>query len=171
MGDYQLQHIIPDNYTLLRAFSNGYIWFKNIYYDIEHRNLGYYNQIQTELTKYFRGSIIKWLINKNNLHYIETDLKDYIGYEDKTSIMNYINRFTMVSSKTTGIVELYILNKIFNIPIIVSDDYDVQLYEINDGIKKNTNIPTNKRKDYINIQYIQISINNIPLVIGTQYFK
>ena len=71
LGNMYIQNIIPNNNTIIRAFSNQYYWISNTLYDIDFRNLGYYNNLQTDLTNYFKSNIIDFLKDISNKDYIK----------------------------------------------------------------------------------------------------
>lgn len=184
MGDYYLQKIITNNMSILRAFTNGYNWIKQSFYDLETRNLGYYSNLQTDMTNYFRSNIIDWLMDANNLLLVKQDLSKYIDINKKNFITDYINKISRdVMNNTNGIVELYILNQIYKIPIIVYDRYNTILYIIDQGVKydyKENNLENkiysnykniNNLKNIINIRYVTQSMSGIPLTIEVAYYK
>ena len=187
MGEYYIQQIINENISIFRAFANAYTWIKHIFYDIESRNLGFYGNLQTDMANYFRGNVIDWLIDKNNYNLVIKDLDEYIDTNKKKFIMEFINRISKdIITNTNGIVEYYILNKIYNIPIIIYDKYNTILYIIDNGIvydkfKNKNNInkdakynkykDQNNLKNYINIKYSTISLNNFPISIDVIYYK
>ena len=186
MGDYHLQKIIDENITLLRAFANGYTWNKYLYYDIESKNLGFYSNLQTDMANYFRSNIIDWIIDKNNYNLIVSDLNKYLETTKKTFIVDFINKISKdITTNTNGIVEYYILNKIYNIPIIIYDRYNTILYIIDNGViydkfldenKINDKIfakykDLNNLKNFINIRFVSLSMSNIPVLIEIAYFK
>ena len=139
------------------------------------------------MANYFRGNVVDWLTDKNNYSLIIKDLDKYIDTNKKKFIMEFINKISKdITTNTNGIVEYYILNKIYNIPIIIYDKYNTILYIIDNGIiydkfKNKNNIDKdvkyNKYKDqtnlkkYINIKYPTISLNNFPVSIDVIYYK
>lgn len=183
MGDYYTQEIISENMTLLRAFANGYIWLKHLYYDLEGRNLGYYNNSQTDLSNYFMSNILDWLIDYNNQNMLRAELSDHQDTTNPNYVREFINKISKgIETNTNGITEYYILNKVHHIPVIIYDNYGNVLYVIDDKIvydhnlnksdkldKKYTDI--DKIKNYINIKYAKISIIKMPLLVQTIYYK
>ncbi len=186
MGEYFSQLIIENNLSILRAYSNGYFWDKLKYYDLESRNLGYYSTLQTNLANYFRSVIIDWLVDKKNNRYIE-DLEPYFDLpKEKDIVKEFILKMTRdITTNTNGVVEYYILNRIYNIPIILYDDNNSIIYIIDNGIlydykKPNQNIDNPKYSKYknqksisdmINIKYNFLVGSNIPVSIEVLYFK
>ena len=44
--------------------------------DPAHRNLGYYNPLQTDLSNYFKSQVIDWITNKNNQKLLLDELEE-----------------------------------------------------------------------------------------------
>ena len=185
MGEYFVQHIINENITLFRSYANGYTWLKHLYYDINSRNLGYYSNLQTDMANYFRSNVIDWISDKNNHDTLIKEAESYIEIHKKNFIIDFINKISKdVSTNTNGIVELYILNKIHNLPIIIFDKYNTVLYIIDNGIpydkflKDNFNDKQfskykdhNNLKNFINIRFTSMSMSHIPITMEVAYFK
>ena len=109
--DYDPAHFIQNNLTLFRAYVNGYYWIKNQYNDPEIKNLGYYSPMQTELTNYFRGTIIDWCQNKKNNSELN-EIKIYMNLKKNFTVDDYLVKLgNSISFKTNTIPELYILSK------------------------------------------------------------
>ena len=66
MGKQFIQIIIPNKDSIIRAYVNSYYWINNPLYDIESRNLGYLNDLQTNLTYLFKANIIDFIQNNLN---------------------------------------------------------------------------------------------------------
>lgn len=187
MGEYFTQEIINENMTILRAFANGYIWLKHIYYDLDSRNLGYYNNSQTDLANYFMSNILDWLIDYTNQNIMKTEMADHHDTINPHFVREFINKISRgIETTTNGILEYYILNKIHHIPIIIYDNYGNILYIIDNKVVYDYNIDktidtknnkyskyTNPEslKDYINIKYVKISAVKIPLGVQVMYYK
>jgi len=184
LADHIIQDIIPNNITLFRAYVNAYYWIKNNYYDDQTRNLGYYNPIQTDFANYFKSIVIDWLQNSNNLEEINGKLFKYMEIKNKDK--DFIDEFIVkigsdMNILSNCIVELYILNKLENIPIIVYDDDDVLIYVFDNGIKYNYYENKNKSKDIekllehkekcVTLKFTFISNKTIPDDIETIYYK
>jgi len=141
MGEYYIQKIINNNLSIFRTFTNGYYWIKQSYYDLDNRNMGYYSNLQTSIANFFRSVIIDWIYNDKNIDIINYELKKYINFRSSKNfnfIQDFINRLNKdISTNTNCIVELFILNKIYNIPIIVYNDMSEVIYVFDDGIKYN----------------------------------
>lgn len=185
MKEYYSQEIIENNLSIFRAYSNSFYWIRHAYFDIENRNLGYYSLLQTDLSTYFRSVVIDWLHDSKNYKLIQQDIIDYM--EIKKNSKNIINEFIVrlagdVSTLTNCIVELYILNMIQKIPIVVYND-DNQITYIFDGgllyhYKRDKSIPKKaepytsfKKHIAINLRFSFITHVSIPDEIEVLYFK
>ena len=160
--DAYSQTIIPNNYTIMRAYANGFYWNKHELYTVDIRNLGYYGDLQNELVNVFRSNIIDWLnipqnidrllelgdeekkILGNKILYMKTSkdltkdniLSDTIDLERRLSVNKYI--ISLIESNiedNMGLFELFLLNKIHKIPILISVN-GIRTYYIDDGIEK-----------------------------------
>ena len=151
LGNMYIQNIIPNNNSIIRAFSNQYYWISNSLYDIDFRNLGYYNNLQTDLTNYFKSNIIDFLKDISNKDYIKQNLLDYISKD----INSYIYEIGNTSlTMNNGIAELMILSKIYNLEIIIFNNYNKIIYIIEFG----KNILKFNSKKY-NENYLKNTIN------------
>jgi hypothetical protein len=149
------QQIIDNNLSIFRGYVNCYYWIKNNFYDLQTRNLGYYSQVQTDLAHYFRSLIIDWLQDTKNYNIVKTDLFQYMDMKQTETDDNMINEFIVkisadVFTITNCIVELFILNKLQKIPIIVYNDDNQIIYVFNNGIeyhyRKHKEIPNSVNK-------------------------
>jgi hypothetical protein len=117
----------------------------NPLYDIESRNLGFYNDLQTNITYLFKANIIDWVQNnvtKGNdkvRKYLQKYFKDTDNFFEST-----LNKFRKSSFNTDGKIELYILSHIIPNPIVVYDNFSNVKYiflqgevEVNDETIKN----------------------------------
>ena len=169
---YYIQYIVSNSNTIYRAFVNSFYWLKNELYEIEFRNLGYLNEIQTKLTNYFKGLLINWLIDIHNKNDIMTNLKEYFNIMNYEDIMNYVYNISNTERNiSNNIPILYILNKIIKIPIIVYDNtfniiyiYDNKMVDIKNNSKYKNN------KEYINILYEYDNTRKYPSKIKSIYF-
>lgn len=185
LKDIYVQSIIPNNLTLYRAYVDGYYWIKNKYSDLENRNLGYYNPLQTELANYFRSLIIDWLNDPNNIKLIKGPMFKYLEAKktSKDPIRDFIVRMASdLPVFTNCVIELIILSKVNRIPIVVynEDNDPVMIYveglvydyledkEISKEYEKYLN---EQKKNVINLRFSFITSNRIPDVIETIYFK
>lgn len=130
LGNIYIQNIIPNNNTIIRAFSNQYYWLGNNLYDTSFRNLGYYSDLQTDLTNYFKSNIIDFLKDTSNKDYIVSNLKKYLAYNINNFIFDFSNN-TQINDN--GIIELTILSKIYNIEIVIFDNFNNIIFILNNG--------------------------------------
>lgn len=184
MRDHYVQHVMDNNLSIFRAYVNGYHWQRHPYYDIESRNLGYYSPSQTDLANYFRSLLIDWLQDKKNKKLIDTELVQYMDI--KKSSKDAINDFlikigTTVFTLTNCIVELFILNKIQEIPIFVYNDDNNIIYCFDNGMKYNHNLKNMNKKEIeelvkkynnksIHIKLNFITQNSVPDEIDAIYY-
>ena len=171
-NDYILQLIIPNSNTLFRSVSNSLYWIKNKLYNTEFRNLGYFSNIQTKISNYFKGKFIDWILDINNKDVV-LNIKDLLNIKTYSNINKYIYNITSTNKTNSDFkIVLYILNKIINIPIVVYDSNINILYIYDNGnIKLDNNTSKYlKKKEYINILFEFDNINNIPAKIKSIYF-
>lgn len=185
MRDIYVQNIIDNNLSIFRAYVNGYYWLKHPYYDIDSRNLGFYSPLQTELSNYFRSLVIDWLQDNKYRNLIEDELVQFM--DQRKSSKNPINDFIIklgsdVYTLSNCIVELYALNKLQRIPIIVYDDNNTVIYIFDGGLKYHHRYKKTMSKqqieDYIKntdskiqIRFSFITQNTIPDEIEVIYSK
>lgn len=164
MQEFYSQKIINNNLSIFRAYANGFYWLRNYYYKPRSRNLGYYGDKQTDLANYFKSQIIDWLLNPHNIEHIDESIMKHIG-----SVRKFIIKITSsVVTTTGGLVELYILSKIYNlITIYVYDDDDI-LYIFEDGIAYNKQNDKQINKKYKEKAKKRVSIHIIFRFIGSQ---
>lgn len=179
MKEYYLQKIIVNNVSIFRAYVNGYYWIKNKYNDPEVKNLGYYSPLQTELSNYFRGSIIEWLKNKKNQSKIK-EIEKYMNLKKKNTIDDYIIKLGSSASFVTNCIsELIILSHINTYPIIVYNELNIPLYVFDKGLQYDSKVNKEseiknyieKRKECINLRFIYMMNTEIPDVIEVIFFK
>ena len=187
--DAFIQTIIPQNYSIIRAYVNGYYWNKHKSYTLDTRNLGYYSDTQNELVNLFRSQIIDWLNIPDNIKYLtnldnETkkiienqilnlDLKTKKIIENQLVINKYIVRLMENNiEENLGFMELLILNNIHNIPIVIFIN-GIPKYYIKKNISKIKNETSNKFFSSSNIN-IELDYNidyKYPNTIQTMYIK
>lgn len=187
--DAYIQTIIPQNYSILRAYVNGYYWCKHKTYTLDSRNLGYYSDTQNEILNLFRSQIIDWLNIPDNIKYltdlddetkkiisnpiINLDLKDKKTIENQFIINKYIVRLMENNiEENLGFMELLILNNIHNIPIVIFIN-GTQKYYIKGNISKIKNETSDK---YFNSSNINIGLDyntdyKYPNTIESIYIK
>jgi len=187
--DAYSQNIIPFNYSIIRAYSNGYYWIKHKMYTIDSRNLGYYSDLQNEIINLFRSLIIDWLNIPDNLEILisldinskklisnsilNIDLKNNSNDVNKLIINKYIVKLMEKNTEDNlGLLELFILNNIHQIPIVIIIN-GIPKYFINSEIKI---IKTDNYSKYLNSSNICIGVdldiqNRYPNTIESVYYK
>lgn len=176
VGNWYLQKIIDNNNTIFRAFANSYFWLMHPFNDIAYRNIGYYSEIQTNLSNIYKSQVIDWLSDSDN------DFKPLFDYTKYKKIKDLAMKLsTDVYTLTNGIIELFVLSKIYDTVIYVyNDSYNI-IYVIHpyDGIvydfrKQNKPFNTStyaKFKKNIYLKFIYISKNIYPDRIEAMYSK
>ena len=161
IGNRMYQIIYNQNY-IFRAFTNSYFWLNNTLLDINHRNLGYYNPLQTELANYFKSLVIDWITNKNNQQKILDDLHPILNF-NKLSFINEFKQYLIKSEKIfySYIVDLYILNQITNYIIILFNNFDNVMCVFDNCIKIINNNNDDINYEYYNTINIKFHINNL----------
>lgn len=199
--DAYTQVIIPYNYSILRAYINGYYWIKHELYTTDIRNLGYYSEMQNELINLFRSMIIDWLnipgnvinllecsdkekeiINNkimfiNNIENKNNDkVKGVMNTENRLIINKYIIGLIENNKENNmGLFELLVLNHIHNIPTVLLINGIVKYY-INKGhVNKYTSNDEDNEK-LLNSNNICINMNfgsnlSYPNVVNVIYNK
>ncbi|AYV78750.1 MAG: early transcription factor VETF large subunit, partial [Edafosvirus sp.] len=168
LGDIYIQHVMDNNLSIYRGYVNGYYWLRHPFYDVDNRNLGYYSLVQTDLANYFKSLTIDWLQNTKNRKDIENNLFKFMETKKKSS--DVINDFVIrlgndVYTLTSGVVELYALNKIQKLPILVTDDNNNIVYIFDDGLvfniydTNNNDITSKKYSKYTTIDFKKTTIN------------
>lgn len=184
--DAYIQNIISYNYSILRAYTNGYYWIKHELYTVDTRNLGYYSELQNEIINLFKSIIIDWLNIPDNIDFlINLDLKtksiinNPILFMDKDSnkqliINNYIVKLMENNIESNlGLFELFILKQIHQISIVVLINGIIK-YFISDAIKeineKTSENKYNKSKNIcINLDLSEKSL--YPSIVEVIYWK
>ncbi len=183
--DAYVQNVIPLNYSILRAYTNGYYWIKHELYTVDTRNLGYYSDLQNEIINLFRSIIIDWLNVPDNINFLldldeksKSILDNPILFMDKNSnkrlvINNYIVRLMESNVENNlGLFELFILKQIHDIPIVILINGNLK-YFINNSVKIINDKSTDK---YNTSKYISINLDipeksNYPSIIEVIYWK
>jgi hypothetical protein len=188
------QNLIPFKLSILRAYCNGYYWIKHNLYNVKLRNLGYYSKYQNEFLNLFRSYIIDWLNiddNIDKLTNMDNMTKKYINNEIINSSLknddlknnnlknnNSINSFIVKFMESDvefnyALFELYILNDIHKIPIVLSVN-NVITYIVENG--KILKIKNNDYENYLNSNNICINLQLIddkqyPSIVEIYYYK
>lgn len=174
---HYIQKVNMEN-GIFNGYANSYYWLKHIYYDVKNRNLGYVSITQINIANYVKGEVIKWLLNKNNIN----DVFFILNYDKKNSftidkidyaIQQYILLIHKSTEITNGIVELYVLNKIFNIYKIYLYNEEQIMFIFDNGIKYdmfNKNITDNDIDIDIDVTNLQHK-NTICLQFNSKFKK
>ena len=160
MKTFFLQKIIRDNMNLFRAYANCYYWNKNQYSDVQIRNLGFYHPIQSDLAINFKSYVINSILNPINLKQMPENIINIINV--KKSIEEYMEKFSIKlinepEHNTSCIIELFILEKINNIPIVVYDEYQTIIYIFDNGLIYDNYNKKNKSTQNLLNKYINSS--------------
>jgi hypothetical protein len=178
LGNMYIQQLISNKDTVIRSYVNSFYWIKNNLYDIESRNLGYYNNFQTLLTNIFKAYIIDFIqININKEDSIHKDFINNYFVKEDNFFDSKLNKYRKSTFNTDGIKELYILSYLFPYPIIVYDNYSNIKHiflqgeiPINNDTIKNFTQP-DKLKNSICIKFEYDSSKIIPKNIYSIYYK
>ncbi len=177
-GNQYIQMIEPNKDSIIRAFVNSYYWINNPLYDNESRNLGYNSELQTNITYLFKAYIIDFI--QTNLHKgdekIKSFLHKYFKYESNFFESN-INKFRKNIYNTNGIIELFVLSHIFEVPIVVYDNFNNVRHLFLQGYIKPTPETINNftKEDRLNKTiFVKLEYSNsssIPRNIYSIYYK
>jgi hypothetical protein len=186
MKVYYVQNVIDNDLSIFRAYVNAYYWIKHKYNEIENKNLGYYSILQNDLANYFRSIVVDWTSNNKNKNIIIDNLLNYINIDKKKGLDKTISELIIFIAKnnktrTNCILELFVLNIVNKIPIIIYDNNNEIKYIFDSKIKYNnvtdSSLPSNydefikNKKNMINLRFIYINDKNIPTHIEVLYFK
>lgn len=160
LGNQYSQEIVSNKDTVIRAFVNCYYWINNPLYDIESRNLGYYSNIQTQMTNLFKAKIIDYI--QNNIKNIDN---------------NILLKFRKNSYNTDTKIELLVLSLLLDYRIVVYDNYNniIQLYlqgyvDVNDeNIQNFTKEEFRSSTIFIKLDFERSK--SIPKTIYSIYYK
>jgi len=175
-----IQQIIDGNISIFRAYSNGYYWLKNKYYDNDTRNLGYYSPLQSDFANNFKSMLISWLSDENNTKLITKDMLTHMDSR-KTSndpVRDYIYKLSKdVLTLSNGFTEMMILTEINpQMPILLYSDNE-EVVRIFDSGKMYNMADSNKKlseydpKNCINIKFEYTSNSSVPDKIEVIYHK
>ena len=179
-GDNYYQ-IVYYKHSLYRAYINSLYWLKTDKNtnDILIKNLGYYSNLQNSLVYIIIGNIIKWInIKENKINLINK--LNIFGY-DKSTIYEYLLNLNN-NNNDYYIIGLYILYKIYNIPILIYNINNIPILFINNdflyyndnkiliNIKNNIlNNNKNEIKKYINLKFNIEYYDQVPNIITCIY--
>ena len=66
LGKQLIQEVKNNDNSVIRAYVNSFYWINNPLYDIESRNLGYFSDLQNNITNLFKAYIIDYI--QNNIY-------------------------------------------------------------------------------------------------------
>ncbi len=177
-GPQYIQIIESNKDSIIRAFVNSYYWINNPLYDNESRNLGYMNELQTNITYLFKAYIIDFI--QTNLHKGDDKIKSFLNKyfkQDGNFFESYLNKYRKNIYNTDGIIELFVLSHIFDVPIVVYDNYNnIQHLFLQGTIKLTKETIANfTKEDRLNkTVFIKLEYNNsstIPRNVYSIYYK
>ena len=189
--DAYSQLIIPFNYSILRAYVNGYYWIKHKLYTSDIRNLGYYSDSQNDIVNLFRSLIIDWLNIPDNIKLLTElsvsakkllaspivyiDLTPESSSNTKLIVNKYIVKLMEKNTEDNfGFLELFILNNIHDIPIVIIVNGLPKYFINNSDIKiiKSDNINNNYLKNLNICIGFDVNIDNkYPNIVDSIYYK
>lgn len=175
IGNWYIQTIIENNNTIFRAFANAYYWLTHPYSEPEVRNLGYYSQLQTNLSNIYKGQVVDWILDPNNLELIQT-----LGAYYQTKPFDYAVRLSReITTFSNCLLETLALSSINQTVIYINDNnYNVvMVFRPNKGLvydrrqeKREFNINSDsKYKKVINLFFGYQSKSLIPVKIDVMY--
>ena len=136
-GLYYYQDIYNEN-AIYRAVSNSIYWINSGTVDKIFRNLGYYSDIQTDISNVMRSYIFDVLESETKIEEMYEDLKKILKIPLDVFISEYKNKmFLGREYYYLGIPDLYILNKIYDIPIVAYDNYEIPFIVFDNGVVLN----------------------------------
>ncbi len=176
LGKQLIQEVKNNDNSIIRAYVNSFYWINNPLYDIESRNLGFFSDLQNNITNLFKAYIIDYI--QNNIYNKEfaDDIEKYFSKKDLEQtnfFLSAINKFRKRIVNTDGILELTVLSYMFNYPIVVYDNFNIVKYIFNNGpvkVNEKTIEKYTKIKDCVFIKFDLEESNNIPFKIYSIYY-
>lgn len=161
-ANWYIQIIIPDKNTVFRAFTNAYYWLMHPYDDPSYRNLGFYSQLQTDISNIYKSQTVKFLVKTDTRDLDKLNMiMPYI--KDQNPIDLGVRLANNLGSISSCLVELFVLGNIYNIITFIHDENYEVIYIIHpaDGIvfDKRKNVGSNqsynsfKKKINLRFQY------------------
>jgi hypothetical protein len=165
IGTNIYQNIYNDN-VIYRTYANGYYWNNNKLMNMEFRNLGFYNPLQTDLANIFKSTVIDWINNKKNHFTLIDDLK--IFNFNKDTIIDEFKQYLYRSNERlyAYFLDLYVLSKINKYTIVLYNVFDIIICVFQNGIKfllNNKKLSTMPKLDNNLIIHIKYNVDNITL--------
>ena len=119
----KIEQLVKTDNGFYRSVINGFYWMKNPLLEIEYRNLGYESSLQNDIINLFKGKIIQWLSEENNLQ------KIYSKFSIKTIPQLKEKLMSQEPLDSTYKYELFILSDILKTTIQVMNQYDEKILE------------------------------------------
>ena len=119
----KIEQLVKTDNGFYRSIINGFYWIKNPLLEIEYRNLGYESSLQNDIINLFKGKIIQWLSDENNLEKIHSK------FSIKSIPMLKEKLMSQEPLDTTYKYELFILSNILKTNIQVINQYDEKILE------------------------------------------
>ncbi len=177
LGKQLIQPIVSNKDSILRAYVNCFYWINNPLYDVESRNIGYFSDLQTQLTNQFKAKIIDFIFkikNENNEKYLKY-IKKYFN-NNEFEFNDALNKYRKQTYNTDGKLELYILSFVIDTRIVVYNNFNVVI-----GLYLNGEVPITDEtiKNFTEEQYRNKTIfikmdfdgiNTIPKNIYSIYY-
>lgn len=155
LGNQYLQMIIPNKDSIIRAFVNCYYWMSNELYINDARNLGYFSDLQTQITNLLKAKMVEFIMLNR-----ESDIKDIREFINKNFpernnfFETNLNNFRKKTANTNGDIELFILSYLINHPIVVYNNFNQVIKIFNQGMIKVTDSSIQKYTSKENIKNI-----------------
>ena len=159
---YQTIHF---NNTIYRAYTNCYFWINNPLMNSMHRNLGYYNPLQTDLANFFKSKVIDWIFNKKNQLILLEELAPIIHVSLDT-IIDEIKQYLSISNNILKayVIDIYILSMLNDTMIVLYDIFENIFAVFKKGIKYLIHSKLDKIPQIIEpCIKIKYNVNNITL--------
>ena len=176
LGKQLIQEVKNNDNSVIRAYVNSFYWLNNPLYDIESRNLGFFSDLQNNITNLFKAYIIDYIQNNIYDKDFAKDIEKYFSKKDLEQtnfFLSAINKFRKRIVNTDGILELTVLSYMFNYPIVVYDNFNIVKYIFSNGpvkVNEKTIEKYTKIKDCIFIKFDLEESNNIPFKIYSIYY-
>ena len=173
-GDQLIQPIINNSDSIIRAYVNSLYWINNELYDTESRNLGYFSELQSQITYLLKAQIIDFVDNNKENTEFKLLFQKFFP-ESNNFFESALNKFRKSVVNSDGKIELTLLSYIFDYPIIIFDNFNTVKYIFNKGEKSITNNFKLSESKYSNldksikIKFDLESYNNIPYQVYSIY--
>ena len=122
----RIEQLVKKENGIYRAVINGFYWIKNKLMEMEYRNLGYEGSLQNDIINLFKGKLINWILDENNLEklYKYFNIKTIVQLKEKLVANDQLDPDGMYR------YELFILSDILDCKIIVNNQYDEKIIDI-----------------------------------------